>query len=147
MNLATVKATPYERKHRKRVGRGESSGHGKTSTRGHKGAKARSGAGGRPLYEGGQMPLFRRIPKRGFNNTAFKKVYAIVNVEDLNRFEANSTVNLQKLQEAGLVRRAMDNVKVLGRGDLKVALTVVANQFSGSALEKIKKAGGQPTEI
>ena len=147
MNLATVKATPYERKRRKRVGRGESSGHGKTSTRGHKGAKARSGAGGRPLYEGGQMPLFRRLPKRGFNNVAFKKVFAIVNVEDLNRFEANSTVNLQKLQEVGMVRQALAAVKILGRGDLKVPLTVVANQFSGSALEKIKKAGGQATEI
>jgi large subunit ribosomal protein L15 len=147
MNLATVKATPYERRHRKRIGRGEASGHGKTSTRGHKGAKARSGAGGRPLYEGGQMPLFRRLPKRGFNNAAFRKVFAIVNVEDLNRFEPNATVNLQKLQEAGLVKRAMGRVKVLGRGELKASLTVVANQFSGSALEKIKKAGGQATEI
>jgi large subunit ribosomal protein L15 len=147
MNLATVKATPYPRRHRKRVGRGEASGHGKTSTRGHKGAKARSGAGGRPLYEGGQMPLFRRLPKRGFSNVAFKKVYAVVNVEDLNRFEANTTVNLQKLQEAGLVKGAMERVKVLGRGELKAPLTVVANQFSVSALEKIKKAGGQGTEI
>ncbi len=147
MNLSTVRAVPYERKRRKRVGRGEGSGHGKTSTRGHKGYKARSGAGGRPLYEGGQMPLFRRIPKRGFNNAAFRRDVAIVNVEDLNRFEANSTVNLQKLQEVGMVKKAMDRLKILGRGELKVALTVVANQFSGSALEKIKKAGGQATEI
>jgi large subunit ribosomal protein L15 len=147
MNLADVKAFPYVRRRRKRVGRGPSSGHGKTATRGHKGAKARSGYGGRPLYEGGQMPLFRRIPKRGFSNVAFKKVYALVNVDDLNRFAPNSTVNLEKFQEAGLVKRAVDGVKVLGRGELKVSLTVVANSFSGSALEKIKKAGGQATEI
>jgi large subunit ribosomal protein L15 len=93
------------------------------------------------------MPLFRRIPKRGFSNVAFKKVYALVNVDDLNRFAPNSTVNLEKFQEAGLVKRAVDGVKVLGRGELKVSLTVVANSFSGSALEKIKKAGGQATEI
>ena len=147
MNLASVRATPYPRKRRKRVGRGESSGYGKTATRGAKGYKARSGAGGRPLYEGGQMPLFRRIPKRGFNNAAFKKVYAIVNVADLSRFEANSTVNLEKLQASGLVKGLIDGVKVLGNGELKVALTVVANRFSSSALEKIKKAGGQATEI
>ena len=147
MNLATVRATPYERKRKKRVGRGPSSGHGKTSTRGHKGAKARASAGGRILYEGGQMPLFRRMPKRGFNNADFKKVYTIVNVEDLNRFAANTTVNLEKLQEAGLVKGTADAVKVLGRGELKVPLTVVANRFSGSAQEKIKNAGGQATEI
>ena len=94
----------------------------------------------------GRCP-FPRVPKRGFNNTAFRKVYAIINIEDLNRFEPNSTVNLQKLQEAGLVKHAMDRVKVLGRGEVKAPLTVVANQFSVSALEKIKKAGGQATEI
>jgi large subunit ribosomal protein L15 len=147
MNLADAKAVSCVRKRRKRVGRGESSGHGKTSTRGHKGAKARASAGGRILYEGGQMPLFRRIPKRGFNNVRFREAYAIVNVEDLNGFEPNSTVNLEKLQEKGLVKGAVEAVKILGRGELKVALTVVANRFSGSAQEKIKKAGGQTTEV
>lgn len=147
MNLASIRAIPYPRKRRKRVGRGSSSGHGKTATRGHKGYKARAGAGGRILYEGGQMPLFRRIPKRGFNNAAFKVEYAIVNVEDLNRFEPNTTVNLEKLQQAGLVKGSPERLKILGNGELKVPLNVVAHRFSATALEKIKKAGGQATEI
>lgn len=129
----------------KRVGRGHGSGNGKTAGKGHKGQNARSGGGVRPGFEGGQMPLQRRIPKRGFNNI-FATEYAIVNVSDLAVFEAGAVVDAQALVESGLIKKVCDGVKVLGNGELNVALTVKAAAFSKSAKEKIEQAGGK-TEV
>ncbi|CCQ93502.1 ribosomal protein L15 [[Clostridium] ultunense Esp] len=131
-------------KKRKRVGRGTSSGHGKTSGRGHKGQKSRSGGGVRPGFEGGQMPLIRRLPKRGFTNI-FAKEYAIINVEDLNKFEDNTVVTPELLIVEGVIKRgkAIDGVKVLGDGDINKKLTVKAHKFSKTAAEKIEAAGGK----
>ncbi|MCF6461689.1 50S ribosomal protein L15 [Clostridium sp. Cult3] len=128
----------------KRVGRGTSSGHGKTSGRGHDGQKSRSGGGVRPGFEGGQMPLFRRMPKRGFTNI-FAKQYAIINVEDLNRFEENATITPELLISEGIVKRGkvVDGVKILGNGDINKKLTVRAHKFSKTAAEKIEAAGGK----
>lgn len=131
----------------KRVGRGIGSGTGKTSTKGHKGQWARSGGGVRPGFEGGQMPLTRRIPKRGFNNH-FKKVYTIVNVDALNGFEEGSVVNYDVLYATGLIKEVKNTLglKVLGNGELKVKLTVEAVAFSASAKEAIEKVGGTCVE-
>ena len=131
-------------KSRKRLGRGIGSGLGKTSGRGHKGQNARSGGGVRPGFEGGQMPLFRRLPKRGFTNI-FAKEYEIVNIEDLNKFEDNTLVNPELIFESGLAkkRKAANGIKILGNGDLKVKLTVQAHKFSKVAVEKIEAAGGK----
>lgn len=129
----------------KRVGRGHGSGNGKTAGKGHKGQNARSGGGVRPGFEGGQMPLQRRIPKRGFNNI-FATEYAIVNVSDLAVFEAGAVVDAQALVEKGLVKKVYDGVKVLGNGELTNAITVKAAAFSKSAKEKIEQAGGK-TEV
>ncbi len=133
---------------RKRLGRGIGSGLGKTSGKGHKGQWARSGGGVRPGFEGGQMPLVRRIPKRGFNNH-FRKVYSIVNLSVLEGFEANSVVDLAVLNEKGLIKVVKDSVglKVLGNGTLTKALTVKASSFSASAKEAIEKAGGTVEQI
>ena len=135
-------------KPKKRVGRGIGSGLGKTSGRGHKGQNARSGGGVRPGFEGGQMPLFRRLPKRGFTNI-FAKEWAEVNVEALNDFEQGTVVTPELLIEKGIVKKqkAKDGVRVLGNGDIKVALTVKANHFSKSAAEKIEAAGGKAEVI
>ena len=132
----------------KRLGRGIGSGLGKTSGKGHKGQWARSGGGVRPGFEGGQMPLIRRIPKRGFNNH-FKKVYSIVNLSVLENFEANSVVDMEVLNEKGLIKVMKDCVglKVLGNGTLTKALTVKAKAFSASAKEAIEKAGGTVEQI
>lgn len=130
----------------KRVGRGIGSGHGKTSTRGHKGQNARSGGGVRPGFEGGQMPLYRRLPKRGFTNI-FKKEFAVVNVETLNCFEENTKVTPELLIESGIIKNVKDGVKVLGDGELKVKLDVTAHAFSKSAREKIEAAGGKAEVI
>ena len=126
----------------KRIGRGAGSGTGKTAGKGHKGQNARSGGGVRPGFEGGQMPLQRRIPKRGFNNI-FATNYALVNVSDLNKFEDGAVVDTAALKEAGLVKKVMDGVKVLGNGELTKKLTVCAAKFSATAKEKIEKAGGK----
>ena len=135
-------------KARKRIGRGHGSGSGKTSGRGHKGAKSRSGYSRRPAFEGGQMQYFRRIPKRGFSNADFRKVYHIVNLAALaNHFEAGATVDVTSLVEAGLVRNFKNPVKVLGQGDLAVALNITADKFSESAVKKIEAAGGSVTRI
>ena len=135
-------------KARKRIGRGHGSGSGKTSGRGHKGAKSRSGYSRRPAFEGGQMQYFRRIPKRGFSNADFRKVYHIVNLAALaNHFEAGATVDVTSLVEAGLVRNFKNPVKVLGQGDLAVALNIAADKFSESAVKKIEAAGGSVTLI
>ena len=129
----------------KRLGCGESSGHGKTSGKGHKGQKARSGGSIRLGFEGGQMPLIRRLPKRGFNNAAFHKNYAIVNLSDLASFKEGTVVNEQMLREAKMLRGNGDGLKILGDGELKHALTVEADKISASAREKIEKAGGSVT--
>jgi large subunit ribosomal protein L15 len=129
----------------KRLGCGESSGHGKTSGKGHKGQKARSGGSIRLGFEGGQMPLIRRLPKRGFNNAAFHKHYAIVNVSDLNAFKADTVVNEELLRESNLVRGHFAGIKILGDGELKHGLKVEADKISATAREKIESAGGTIT--
>lgn len=146
MDLAKAKAFPVPRKRKKRVGRGSASGHGGTSTRGHKGQKARSGWSMRRPFEGGQMPLFRRLPKRGFSQGRYQVETAVVNVEQLAKFPAGTVVDPEALSKARLVTRTVKRVRVLGDGDLKVAITVKAHGFSASAKEKIEKAGGK-TEI
>ena len=130
----------------KRVGRGIGSGNGKTSGKGHKGQNARSGGGVRPGFEGGQMPLYRRLPKRGFNNI-FAKKYVAVNVSELERFEDGTTVTAELLKESGVVSKTLDGVKILGRGELTKKLEVKAAKFSASAAAKIEKAGGKAEVI
>ena len=131
---------------KKRVGRGHGSGQGKTAGRGQKGQKSRSGGGVRRGFEGGQMPLQRRVPKRGFNNIFAKKVAAI-NVEDLNIFDAGTTVTVKELILSGLIKRKFDKIKIIGNGELKKNLTVKAQMFSKSATEKIQSAGGKAEVI
>ncbi len=145
MRLHNLRPRPGSRHRVKRLGCGESSGHGKTSGKGHKGQKARSGGSIRLGFEGGQMPLIRRLPKRGFNNAAFRKHYAIVNLDDLNEFKAGATVNEQLLRESNLVRGHFVGIKILGGGELKHGLTVEADKVSAAAREKIEKAGGSIT--
>jgi large subunit ribosomal protein L15 len=143
MNLNDVHRGVVKRKARKRVGRGKGSGLGKTSGRGHKGQGARAGWSRHPTFEGGQMPLVRRIPKRGFHNR-FAPTVAVINVSDLEeRFQAGEEVNLQTLRQRNLARGRFDLLKVLGDGQLSKALTVAAHRFSESAMEKIKQAGGE----
>ena len=133
-------------KHRvKRLGCGESSGHGKTSGKGHKGQKARSGGSIRLGFEGGQMPLIRRLPKRGFNNAAFHKTYAVVNLGDLNGFAEGTVVNEQLLRSSNLVRGNVAGLKILGGGELNHGLSIEADKVSASAREKIERAGGTVT--
>lgn len=141
MRVHDLSPAPGSRKKRKRVGRGPGSGHGKTACRGHKGQRSRSGGGVRPGFEGGQMPLQRRLPKRGFTNL-FKKQYALINLRDLDRFEPNSTLDIHALKNAGLVKRGKDGVKVLGHGDISVPLVVKVNRVTKPAREKIEAAGG-----
>ena len=131
---------------RKRVGRGAGSGLGKTSGKGHKGQNARTGGGVRLGFEGGQLPLFRRLSKRGFNNYEFRTVYSTVNVSDLNRFEDGTVVDTALLKEVGLIKKELDGVKVLGSGELTKKLTVKANAFTKSAQDKIETIGGK-TEV
>ena len=146
MKLHELEAVYGSTKNRKRVGRGQGSGTGKTSGKGEKGQNARSGGGVRPGFEGGQLPLFRRLSKRGFNNYNFRTVYSTVNVEDLNRFEDGTVVTIEMLKEVGLIKKELDGVKVLGSGELKKKLTVRANAFTRSAIEKINNNGGK-TEV
>src|SRR5256884_6763815 len=145
MRLHNMRPRPGSRHRVKRLGCGESSGHGKTSGKGHKGQKARSGGSIRLGFEGGQMPLIRRLPKRGFNNAAFHKHYAIVNVSDLNAFEAGAEVNEQLLRKSNLIRGHFVGIKILGDGELKHGLKVEADKVSATAREKIEKAGGTIT--
>ncbi len=142
MNLIDAKKTFQKVKKKKRVGRGAGSGHGKTSCRGFKGQKSRSGNKLRTIFEGGQMPLFRRIPKRGFNNR-FKKKYTILNIKDFESFDSGTRVDLQKLKECGLIKNTKYDLKVLGEGVLTKSLTIAARKFSGVAIAKIKEAGGE----
>lgn len=145
MKLHELKANEGTRKKRNRVGRGMSSGNGKTSGRGHKGQKARSGGGVRPGFEGGQMPLFQRLPKRGFTNI-HRQEFAIVNLDALNRFEDGTEVTPELLLETGVVSKLKSGVKILGKGNVEKKLTVKAQKFSASAKEAIEAAGGQ-TEV
>ena len=142
MKLHELSPAPGSVKDVKRIGRGHGSGHGKTAGKGHKGQWARSGGGVRPGFEGGQMPLARRIPKRGFNNI-FAKVYEIVNVSDLEVFNDGVTVDAELLRAQGIIKKERDGIKVLGNGELTKNLTVKAAAFSASAKEKIEKAGGK----
>ena len=141
MKLHELRPAEGSTKNRKRLGRGVGSGWGKTAGRGNKGHNARSGGGVRPGFEGGQMPIHRRLPKRGFTNI-FKKEMAIINVRDLERFEAGSVVDTTALVEKGLVKGRRDGIKLLGQGDINIALTVQINAISRSAKEKIEAAGG-----
>ena len=142
MDLSNLQPAFGSTKNRKRIGRGHGSGTGKTAGKGHKGQKARSGGSVKAGFEGGQMPLQRRLPKRGFTPLS-KKVYSLVNLRDLDVFEAGSVVDLAALGKAGLVKEVMDGIKVLGDGELTKALTVQAHKFSKSAQEKIEAAGGK----
>jgi large subunit ribosomal protein L15 len=145
IRLHNLRPRPGSRHRVKRLGCGESSGHGKTSGKGHKGQKARSGGSIRLGFEGGQMPLIRRLPKRGFNNAAFHKTYALVNLDDLNGFKAGTVVNEKLLRDSKLVRGNVAGLKILGGGELKHGLTIEADKVSASAREKIEKAGGSIT--
>ena len=147
MKLHTMYPAEGATKTRKRVGRGVGSGLGKTSGRGENGQKSRSGYSHKAGFEGGQLPLFRRLPKRGFSNAKFKTTYAVINLSDLNKFDDNATVTPELLKEMGLVKNQLDGIKVLGNGKLEKKLTIQANKFSASALEKIKEAGSKAEVI
>ena len=142
MKLHELSPAPGSVKDSFRKGRGAGSGNGKTAGKGHKGQKARSGGGVRPGFEGGQMPLQRRIPKRGFNNV-FAKQYVSINVDVLNRFEEGAVVDAEAISKAGIVKNTRDGIKILGRGELTKKLTVVATAFSATAKEKIEAVGGK----
>ena len=148
MRLHDLKPRPGAKHRTKRLGIGESSGHGKTSGKGHKGQKARSGGSIRPGFEGGQMPLSRRLPKRGFNNKDFKTFYGVINLDTLEqRFEDGTAVNEKLLRGAALIRGSFDGVKVLGRGEVTKKFHLEVDSISASAKEKIEKAGGTVTII
>jgi large subunit ribosomal protein L15 len=146
MELNSLKPATGSTRNRKRIGRGTGSGHGKTATKGHKGQKARSGGNVEPGFEGGQMPMQRRLPKRGFNPLS-RKEYALVNLCQLEVFEAGKTVDVEALLTSGLISRVRDGVKVLADGDLTRALNVKAHKFSAAAKSKIEAAGGTAEEI
>ena len=145
MKLSELEAAPGSRKNRKRVGRGIGSGSGKTSGRGQKGQKSRSGGNPHPWFEGGQMPLYRRLPKRGFTNI-FRKEYEVINLEQLIKLENNSPVTPEVLKSKGMIHK-IDLVKILGNGELTEAITVHAHKFSKSAKNKIEKSGGKAIAI
>ena len=148
MNIQSLKPAQNSRFSQKRLGRGIGSGLGKTSGKGHKGQNARSGGGVRVGFEGGQMPLIRKLPRRGFNNANFKKQYSIVNLAVLNKFEENAVIDSNALIEKGILSKIEEyGVKILGNGKLEKALTIKANKFSESAVKKIKKAGGKIEEV
>ena len=146
MKLHELRAVKGATKAPKRKGRGHATGQGTTSGRGMNGQKSRSGGGTRLGFEGGQMPLYRRLPKRGFNNI-WGPEYTIVNVEDLNKFEAGTVVTQEVLEEAGIVKQVKDGIKVLGQGTINIAVTVKADKFSKTAVEKIEAAGGKAEVI
>lgn len=143
MKLHSLKHADGAVKDTKRLGRGSSSGTGKTSGKGHKGQNARSGGGVRPGFEGGQLPLFRRLPKRGFNNFRYRKEYAVVNIVDLNIFDNDTVVTVELLKQNGLVNAELHGVKILGNGILEKKLTVQATKFSNKAKESIESIGGK----
>lgn len=143
MKLNELKYTKGSKKDIKRLGRGSSSGTGKTSGRGENGQNSRSGGGVRVGFEGGQLPLYRRLPKRGFSNAMFKKTYAVINVSDLNMFENDTVVTSELLKEMGIIKKQLSGIKVLGNGSLEKKLTVRAHLFSKTAKEKIEAQGGK----
>jgi large subunit ribosomal protein L15 len=143
MKLNNLKVNEGARKVSKRVGRGTSSGMGKTSGKGHKGQKARSGYSRKAGFEGGQLPLYRRLPKRGFSNAEFKVTYAVINLSDLNKFDEGTVVTPELLKETGIVKNQLSGIKVLGNGVLEKKLTVKAHKFSMTAKEKIEATGGK----
>lgn len=147
MKLHTIKPNEGATKAKKRVGRGPGSGLGKTAGRGENGQNSRSGGGVRIGFEGGQTPLFRRLPKRGFSNARFKKVYAVINLSDLNKFEDGAEVTPEILKNMGLVKKELDGIKVLGNGVLEKKLTVKAHKFSETAKNAIEKTGGKAEVI
>ena len=147
MRLHELEKNPGAKQVKKRLGRGPGSGLGKTSGKGHKGQNARSGGGVSPIFEGGQLPLYRRLPKRGFSNAKFKVEYAVINVEDLNRFENDTVVTPALLKECGLVKKQLAGIKVLGNGELNKKLTIQASRFTSAALEKIEKSGSKAEVI
>ncbi|WP_026895026.1 50S ribosomal protein L15 [Clostridiisalibacter paucivorans] len=146
MKLHELKPNAGSTKNRKRLGRGTATGQGKTAGRGENGQNSRSGGGVRPGFEGGQMPLYRRLPKRGFTNI-FAKKYSTVNIKDLNRFEENTLVTPELLKETGVISKIQDGVKILGDGSLDKKLTVKAHKFTKSAAEKIEATGGKAEVI
>ena len=147
MNLKQVKGRSLGRRRKRRVGRGSSSGKGKTCGRGHKGARSRAGFGGLIGYEGGQTPLFRRLPKRGFSNARYRLEYAVVNVGDLNGFAAGTEITPELLLKERKIRKLGAGLKVLGSGALDIPLRVQAHRFSRTAMEKIRDAGGEVKEL
>ena len=147
MKLNELKVTEGSKKVRNRVGRGTSSGNGKTSGKGHKGQKARSGYSRKAGFEGGQLPLYRRLPKRGFSNAKFKVEYATINLSDLNRFDEGTVVTPELLKEMGLVKNQLSGIKVLGNGTLEKKVIVRAHKFSAKAAEQIEKLGGKAEVI
>ena len=148
MDLSNLKPAQGAKQKKKRVGRGPGSGNGKTAGRGHKGAQSRSGYSYKRGFEGGQMPLHRRLPKRGFNNADFRTEYAVINLDQLDAtFDSGATVDAEALRAAGLVRSKRRPIKVLGRGEVTKALTVHAHKFSGKAEEKLAAAGGKAEAI
>lgn len=147
MKLYNIHPTEGAIKTRKRVGRGVGSGLGKTSGRGEKGQKARSGYSHKPGFEGGQLPLYRRLPKRGFTNAKFKIKYAVINLSDLNKFENDAVITPELLKEMGLIKNQLNGIKVLGNGTLEKKLTVKAHKFSDVAKEQIEKLGGKAEVI
>ena len=147
MDLKDVRAIGVKYKARKRIGRGRASGQGTTAGKGNKGQRSRSGKMPRPSFEGGQMPLARRLPKRGFSNEPFKKEFAVVNVSNLERFEDGTTVDLELLEKSGLAKSPKTGIKILGNGDLSRKLVVKAHRFSATAKEKIAAAGGEVVEL
>ncbi|TAK05453.1 MAG: 50S ribosomal protein L15 [Candidatus Manganitrophaceae bacterium] len=142
MKISDLAPTPGAKKKEKRIGRGPGSGHGKTATKGHKGQAARSGGTKPPGFEGGQQPLIRRVPKRGFKNI-FRKEYAVVNLSRLDQFAADTVINPEFLYQAGIIKKTSENVKVLGTGALTKPLVIAAHKFSEEALKKIQAAGGR----
>ena len=147
MKLNELRPAEGSVQERYRKGRGPGSGNGKTAGKGHKGQNARSGGGVRPGFEGGQFPIYRQLPKRGFNNKRFATVYATINVSDLNRFEDGAIVDIQTLLDARVIRKAQDGLKVLGNGEITKKLTVKAAKFSAAAKDKIEAAGGSCEEV
>ena len=146
MKLHNLKPSPRSKKKRKRVGRGTATGQGTTAGRGMNGQNSRSGGGTRPGFEGGQMPLYRRLPKRGFTNI-FQKEYSIVNLDSLNYFDENEEVTVELLLDRKIIRKKQDGLKILGKGEINKKLTVKANKFSKTAKEKIEAAGGKAEVI
>ena len=146
MNLSSLKPPEGSRKKRKRIGRGDGSGHGGTSTKGHKGQNARSGGRVRPGFEGGQMPLSRRLPKRGFRNP-FRRSIVTINIDQLKSFPEGSVIDRDALLEAGLVKRIGDGIKVLGKGNIEYPISVKVDMISRGAKDKIEAAGGSVVEV